>query len=82
MSDIDTDRLAECMMANKFEEQLLRYENEDIEDIIICYNLATFSNGRSEAILQSDLKEKWTTVEGRNWHNALTTRKVIRKTRR
>ena len=38
----------------KFEQRRLIYENEDI---IVCHNIAKFSNGSSEAVLQSHLKK-------------------------
>ena len=40
LSDIDTDQWADWMIASKFEERRLRYENEDI---IVFRNITTFS---------------------------------------
>ena len=52
-SDINTDQLADWMIASEFEGRRLIYEHGDI---IICCNIATFSNGRTEAVLKSHLK--------------------------
>ena len=38
----------------KLEERRLIYENEDI---IVCHNIAKFSNGSSEVVLKSHLKK-------------------------
>ena len=40
LSYIDTDQWADWMIASKFEERRLRYENEDI---IVFQNITTFS---------------------------------------
>ena len=48
LSDIETDQWAAWIITRKFEERLLRYENEYS---IVCHNVATFSNGSREAVL-------------------------------
>ena len=54
MGDIDTDQWLDWMIASKFEERLLRYENEGI---IVCQNVATFSKGSEETVLKSHLEK-------------------------
>ena len=64
LSDIDTDQWAAWMIASKNEGRRLIYENEDI---IVCHNIAKFSNGSREAVLQSHLKKDgllWGTETG------------------
>ena len=48
LSDIDTNQWVAWIIARKFEERRLIYENEDN---IVCHNVATFSNGSREAVL-------------------------------
>ena len=49
------------MVASKFENRRLIYENEDI---MVTHNVSTFSSGSREAVLQSILKKDGLLLRG------------------
>ena len=49
-----SSQMGSWMVASKFENRRLIYENEDI---LVTHNIAAFSNGSLEATLQSILKK-------------------------
>ena len=51
-----SSQIGSWMVASKFENRRLIYENEDI---LVTHNIATFSGGSQEAILQSILKKNF-----------------------
>ena len=54
-----SNKIGSWMLASKFENRRLIYENEDI---LVTHNIATFSDGSREAILPAILEK-----HGRLW---------------
>ena len=63
-----SSQIGSWMVASKFENRRLIYENEDI---LVTHNIAAFSNGSLEATLQSILKKLGLLWRGKTGATAL-----------